>query len=94
MSWHPLSTLVYKKMGQCMRSLHKEQCTIRAMHNLKMMHRKKNWKKEGNEKMWSNNIKNGQNDIVSKNEKPFVIVVKMKRKCKKKSWYKQNKKWI
>jgi hypothetical protein len=44
--------------------------------------------------MRNNNVENGQNDIVNKNEKPFVIVVEMKRKCKKKRWYKQNKKWI
>ncbi len=41
-------------------------------------------KKEGNERMQSNTVENGQNHIVNKNEKPFVIVVKMKRKCKKK----------
>jgi hypothetical protein len=41
---HPLSTLVYKKMKQCTRSLHKEQ--IKVMHNLKMIHReKKNFQK-------------------------------------------------
>jgi hypothetical protein len=68
-----------------MRSLHKEQWTIRVMHNLKMMHRKQKLKKkEGNERMRNNNVENGQNDIVNKNEKPFVIVVEMKRKCKKK----------
>jgi len=44
--------------------------------------------------MRSNSVENGQNDIVNKNEKPFVIVVKMKRKCKKKCWCEQNKKWI
>ncbi len=69
-----------------MRSLHKEQCTLRVMHNLNMMHRKQKLKKkEGNERMRSNSVENGQNHIVNKNEKPFIIVVKMKIKCKKKT---------
>jgi hypothetical protein len=51
-----------------------------------MMHRKQKLKKkEGNERMRSNSVENGQNHIVNKNEKPFIIVVKMKIKCKKKT---------
>ncbi len=37
----PLHPSLQKKMKQCTRSLHKEQCTIKVMHNLKMIHREK-----------------------------------------------------